>query len=148
MALAPQEGNGFSFDLCRRNALLTGKGVKAPTQRTTGTTLAGLIFKVSPARSCSRSLLQDGVILAADTRATAGVVIADKNTEKLRELTENIYCAGSGTSADCDHVCHMVSSALTLHGLDIGRQVRVITAETMFKNHLRRSQPFKSAPPV
>ena len=42
--------------------------------------------------------------LAADTRATAGEVVADKNCEKLHKLAPNIYCAGAGTAADCDHV--------------------------------------------
>ena len=40
------DGTGFNFDLVQRNALLKNRGVKEPTQRTTGTTLAGLIFKV------------------------------------------------------------------------------------------------------
>jgi len=37
--------------------------------------------------------------LAADTRATAGSMVADKNCEKLHKLAPNIYCAGAGTAA-------------------------------------------------
>lgn len=37
---------GFSFDLCRRNAMLSEKGVKLPTYRKTGTTIVGLVFQV------------------------------------------------------------------------------------------------------
>lgn len=37
---------GFSFDLCRRNAMLSEKGVKAPSYRKTGTTIVGLVFQV------------------------------------------------------------------------------------------------------
>lgn len=37
---------GFDFDLCRRNAMLEGKGVKLPSAWKTGTTIAGIIFKV------------------------------------------------------------------------------------------------------
>ena len=48
--------------------------------------------------------LQGGVALAADTRATAGSIVADKNCEKLHKLAPNIFCAGAGTAADCDHV--------------------------------------------
>lgn len=81
---------------------------------------------------------QDGVVLGSDTRATAGSVVADKNTQKLNRLADNVYCAGSGTAADIAHVAYMVSSALTLHALDTGRQIRTITAETILKNHLRR----------
>jgi len=44
-------------------------------------------------------ICQGAVILAADTRATAGSMVADKNCEKLHHLAPNIYCAGAGTAA-------------------------------------------------
>ena len=47
--------------------------------------------------------------IAADTRATAGSIVADKNCEKLHKLAPNIYCAGAGTAADCDHVTSKLS---------------------------------------
>ena len=37
---------GFNFDLAQRNAYLESRGVKAPGFTKTGTTIAGLIFKV------------------------------------------------------------------------------------------------------
>ena len=40
---APPKG-GFSFDLCRRNGMLSKKGVPPPSYRKTGTTIVGLIF--------------------------------------------------------------------------------------------------------
>ena len=45
----PAKG-GFSFDLCRRNAMLEKSGLKMPGFRKTGTTIVGLVFQV---RSCS-----------------------------------------------------------------------------------------------
>jgi len=44
------------------------------------------------------------VALAADTRATGGNLVGDKNCEKIHFLAKNIYCCGAGTAADCDHV--------------------------------------------
>lgn len=44
---APAKG-GFSFDLCVRNEMLAKKGLRPPTTRKTGTTIVGLIFKVTP----------------------------------------------------------------------------------------------------
>jgi len=41
----PPKG-GFNFDLCRRNAMLENKGLKAPTFLKTGTTIVGLVFQV------------------------------------------------------------------------------------------------------
>ncbi len=36
----------FNFDLCKRNSYLEGRGIKAPGFTKTGTTIAGIIFKV------------------------------------------------------------------------------------------------------
>ena len=41
----PSKG-GFSFDLCRRNEMLSKKGVQAPSFLKTGTTIVGLVFQV------------------------------------------------------------------------------------------------------
>lgn len=41
---------------------------------------------------------KDGVIIAADTRATAGTIVADKNCEKIHYLAPNIYCSGAGNT--------------------------------------------------
>lgn len=53
----------------------------------TGTTIVGLKFK-------------DGIVLAADTRATAGTIVAEKNCQKIHYIADNIYCCGAGTAAD------------------------------------------------
>lgn len=37
---------GFNFDLVKRNAVLCAKGMKPPAAWKTGTTIAGVIFKV------------------------------------------------------------------------------------------------------
>jgi hypothetical protein len=37
---------GFNFDLCKRNAMLEGKGMHLPKAWKTGTTIAGVIYKV------------------------------------------------------------------------------------------------------
>ena len=44
------DAGGFTFDLCKRNAYLADKGVKAPGVWKTGTTIAGVIYK---ARCCA-----------------------------------------------------------------------------------------------
>ena len=50
------------------------------------------------------NLHQDGVILGADTRATEGPIVADKNCEKIHYMAPNIYCCGAGTAADTEAV--------------------------------------------
>jgi len=46
----------------------------------------------------------DYCILAADSRATAGTMVADKACFKLHPLASNCAAAGAGTSADLDHI--------------------------------------------
>lgn len=46
----------------------------------------------------------DGVVMGADTRATAGSVVAVKNCSKLHVIQPNMIMAGAGTAADCDAV--------------------------------------------
>lgn len=36
------------------------------------------------------SLSQDGVVLGADTRATEGMIVADKNCSKIHYISPNI----------------------------------------------------------
>ncbi|KAK4842333.1 hypothetical protein QYF36_019766 [Acer negundo] len=118
---------GFSFDLCRRNDMLSKKGHKSPSYFKTGTTIVGLIF-------------QDGVILGADTRATAGPIVCDKNCEKIHYMAPNIYCCGAGTAADTESVTDMVSSQLQLHRYHTSRESRVVTALSLLKSHLFKYQ--------
>jgi 20S proteasome subunit beta 2 len=48
--------------------------------------------------------MQDGVVLGADTRATEGDIVCDKNCEKIHYIAPNIWCCGAGTAADTENV--------------------------------------------
>jgi len=128
----PAQQTGFHFDNYLRNARLEQMGVKPPTPKKTGTTIVGVVFK-------------DGVVLGADTRATEGPIVADKNCEKIHYIAKNIYCCGAGTSADTENTTEMVSSRVELHRLATERQPRVVTALTMLKQYLFRYQGHVSA---
>ncbi|KAK3164111.1 hypothetical protein QOZ80_1AG0012840 [Eleusine coracana subsp. coracana] len=127
----PAKG-GFSFDMCCRNGMMEKKGFKAPGFLKTGTTIVGLVFA-------------DGVVLGADTRATEGPIVADKNCEKIHYMAPYIYCCGAGTAADTEAVTDMVSSQLQLHRYATGRESRVVTALALLKSHLFRYQGHVSA---
>ncbi|KAF8378193.1 hypothetical protein HHK36_029530 [Tetracentron sinense] len=146
----PPKG-GFNFDLCRRNEMLFKKGVQPPSFRKTGTTIVGLVFQRllflfnQLHSSFSIFYLQDGVILGADTRATEGPIVCDKNCEKIHYMAPNIYCCGAGTAADTEAVTDMVSSQLQLHRYHSGRESRVVTALTLLKSHLFKHQGYVQA---
>lgn len=128
-----EENGGFVFENVRRNEYILAKGGYAPPKATkTGTTIAGLIFK-------------DGVILGADTRATDGNIVAEKNCKKIHYISSNIYCCGAGTAADTGYTTKMVSSQLELHRLNTGRQVRAVAANRLLRQYLFRYQGHVSA---
>jgi 20S proteasome subunit beta 2 len=144
----PQNPTGFSFENVHRNAMIEqmaksssqsasasagGKVGYLPQATKTGTTIVGLTFK-------------GGVVLGADTRATGGTEVADKNCEKIHYLAPNIYCCGAGTAADTEKTTELISSQLELLRMNTsGSQSRVVTACTMLKRMLYRYQGYVSA---
>lgn len=118
---------GFDFSNYNRNVALHARGIPLPKSTSTGTTIVGCIF-------------DGGVAIAADTRATSGPIVADKNCEKLHYISPQIWCAGAGTAADTEFTTALVSSQLELHSLSTGRKPRVVTCMTMLKQHLFRYQ--------
>lgn len=124
---------GFSFENVQRNAHIQAQGFGGFHVKKTGTTICGVVYA-------------EGVVLGADTRATEGSVVADKNCEKIHYIAPNIYCCGAGTSADTENVTRMISSQLALLSYaDNGAQPRMTTAMTMLKRHLFKYQGHVSA---
>ncbi|KAL3897839.1 MAG: hypothetical protein SGCHY_003141 [Lobulomycetales sp.] len=119
---------GFDFGNYARNKQLEGSGAVHPPGATkTGTTIVGCVYR-------------GGIVLGADTRATNGSIVADKNCEKIHYLAPNMYCCGAGTAADTEFTTNLISSKLELHRLATGRQARVVSAMTMLKQMLFRHQ--------
>ncbi len=71
-------------------------------QLKTGTTTVGLLYK-------------DGVVLAADRRATAGHIVASKTAEKVMAISDRIGITTAGMVADLQAVVRIMRSELTLH---------------------------------
>ena len=99
---------GFGFENHHRNRRIaeelarSGKQGSMPRAKLTGTTICGCVFK-------------GGVVLGADTRATGGTEVVDKNCEKIHYLAPNIYCCGAGTAADTEKTTEMISGQVQLH---------------------------------
>ena len=79
-------------------------------------------------------------MLGADTRATEGPIVADKNCQKIHYIAPNMYCCGAGTAADTEYVTKLIASKMELHRLNTGRECRVSTAMTLLKDLLFRYQ--------
>ncbi len=99
--------------------------IKPIAHKKTGTTIVGVKYN-------------GGVVLGADTRATGGSIVVEKNCEKIHYIAPNIYCCGAGTAADTQFVNLFMSSNLELQRLNSGRQTRVSayvtsTAKLLYK---------------
>lgn len=117
LSVLDSERGGFNFENCDRNTRMVHKmdgQSRMPKAKKTGTTICGIIVK-------------DAVILGADTRATAGAIVADKNADKLHPIAANIQCAGAGTSADLTATTELMERQMEIHRLNTGTDVRVCT---------------------
>lgn len=78
----------------------------------TGTTTVGIICK-------------DCVIMAADRRATAGNMIADKNVEKVKPVTKHIVVTTAGSVSDLQLLFKYLSAELKIKHIRGGREATV-----------------------
>jgi len=133
--LSELNNGGFSFDNFHRNQMIAnqlGGAGALPKAWKTGTTIVGIAYK-------------DGVVLGADTRATGGSEVVDKNCEKIHYIAPNIWCCGAGTAADTEKTTELIASNLELLRMSSGTSSRVITALTQVKQMLYRYQGHVSA---
>jgi len=121
--------SGFSFEntLRNHNIMTLGGSEAMPAAKKTGTTIVGVVYK-------------DGVVLGADTRATSGAEVAEKNCEKIHYLAPNMYCCGAGTAADTEMITQLISSQLELLRMNTHSQSRIVTACTLLKRRLFQYQ--------
>ena len=67
----------------------------------TGTTLVGIVCK-------------DGVVVAADRQATAGMMVAEKNTRKIAQINDYLIAAGAGLVSDIQLLVRLTRAELKL----------------------------------
>merc|ERR1712025_1501746 len=92
-----------------------------PSEVSTGTTLCAVEFK-------------DGVVLGADTRTSTGSWVANRVTDKLTPISDNIMACRSGSAADTQAMTDVVRSQLQWHSVEFGAPPNVHTAAYLFKN--------------
>jgi len=87
----------------------------------TGTTTVGLV--------CA-----DGIVLAADKRATAGHFAVHKKIDKVFKITDKIALTTSGSVSDCDKLVQLIRAELALYKLEHGIEPTVDVAATLLSN--------------
>ena len=82
--------------------------IKVEKELKTGTTTLGIMCK-------------DGIVLAADRRATAGYLVAAKKVEKVLKITDDIAVTIAGTVSDIQLVVKLIKAELKLKELKTGK---------------------------
>lgn len=95
----------------------------------TGTTTVGLVTK-------------EGVVLAADRRATAGTLIAHKRTKKVYKLDENLGLTTAGLVGDLQVLARYITAEVELYKLKRGASMPVEACATLTANILSGSRYF------
>ncbi len=77
-----------------------------------GTTTLGMVCK-------------DGIIIAADRRATIGTLIADKRAEKIHQISDNMALTLAGTVSDAQLLVKLIKAELKLKSIRTEREANV-----------------------
>lgn len=97
----------------------------------TGTTTVGLKFK-------------DGIILAADMRASLGHIAYEEEAEKIYKITDNMALTNAGNVGDSLAIIRFLRSQAKLYEIEREEQMTVKAAATLLSNVLNsnRFYPF------
>jgi len=91
----------------------------------TGTTIIGMVCK-------------DGVVMATETRATMGHLIAHKETKKLYKIDEHIALATAGLVGDLQVLARYLNAEANLYRLKRDNRIPVKSAATLMSNILNQ----------
>ncbi len=91
----------------------------------TGTTTVGMVCK-------------DGVVVATETRATMGTLIAHKATKKLYKIDEHIALATAGLVGDLQVLARYLNAEANLYRLKREMKMPVKSAATLMSNILNQ----------
>ncbi len=83
-----------------------------------GTTTVGIVCK-------------DGIVLAADKKATAGYFIADKKVEKVIKITDNLAVTTAGGVSDIQLLIKLIKAELNLKRVRTGQEATVKEAANL-----------------
>lgn len=86
-----------------------------------GTTILGIVCK-------------DGVVMAADRRATAGTIVMMKNAKKVFLVNDYLVASGTGMMSDIDRVPKFLAAELKLKELRSKTRPRVAQAASLLAN--------------
>ena len=96
---------------------------------TTGTTT--IAFKI-----------KDGIIVATESQATAGYLVATKNAQKLFKITDHIATTISGGVADCQYVVDQARALARLREVEKGKEAPLKYIANVIRNLLFQGRSY------
>lgn len=85
---------------------------------------------------------KDGIVLAADTRATAGHMVVNRRAEKVHQISDNMAVTIAGTVSDAQLLIRLVKAELNLKRIRFGTESTVKEAANllsgMIYNNIRK----------
>jgi len=106
--------------------------------------MAGVMKEVETGTTTLGLVLKDGVVLAADRRATAGTLIAHKRTRKVYRLDDNLGLTTAGLVGDLQVLARYITAEVELYKLKRNTSMPVESCATLTANILsgRRYFPY------
>ncbi|KAL5212458.1 hypothetical protein ABZP36_023305 [Zizania latifolia] len=94
----------------------------APTtgEHRMGTTIVGVCY-------------DGGVVLAADSRTSTGMYVANRASDKITQLTDNVYVCRSGSAADTQVISDYVRYFLHQHTIQLAQPATVKVAANLIR---------------
>ncbi|KAL9150377.1 hypothetical protein ABFS82_12G164500 [Erythranthe guttata] len=74
-----------------------------------------------------------GVVLGADSRTSTGMYVANRASDKITQLTDNVYVCRSGSAADSQIVSDYVRFYLHQHTIQLGQPSTVKVAANLVR---------------
>jgi proteasome beta subunit len=87
----------------------------------TGTTTIGLICK-------------DGVLLAAESKASAGYMVVNKEVQKVFQIDDRIGVTIAGMVSDGQQLINILKAEINLHKLESGEEMKVEAVANLLAN--------------
>jgi 20S proteasome subunit beta 1 len=75
-----------------------------------------------------------GVVMGADSRTTTGSYIANRVSDKITPITDNVLCCRSGSAADTQVISDYVRYYMSMHTVEVGTEPLVSTAAKLFRH--------------
>ncbi|XP_077340737.1 proteasome subunit beta type-9 [Lithobates pipiens] len=97
-----------------------GNPYSSSLEVSTGTTIIAIEFN-------------GGIVIGSDSRVSAGEAVVNRIFNKLAPLHDKIYCALSGSAADCQAVADMVNYYLEVHSMELDSAPLVVAAANLVK---------------